>query len=202
MQYEMPRFHVLLHSYNVETDSIEVVVLSSYHDRFILYRSNVLFLNNPSFLSGIVVTYCFWPWISTIYISTICTFHGTTLLISFVPTFWPEPCMLSSSVPLCYIPCLSYPPLPDHSNYIRWRVQVAKPWICISLQPPATSFLFGPHILLSTLFPNTVNLFFSLDVRSKVPLKIRTLINNPCSYFYFCLFLIYFIALNDRRIRD
>jgi hypothetical protein len=27
------------------------------------------------------------------------------------------------------------------------------------LQPPATSFLLGPHILLSTLFSNTLNRF-------------------------------------------
>jgi hypothetical protein len=36
------------------------------------------------------------------------------------------------------------------------------------LQPPVTSSLLGPNILLSTLFSNTLNLFSSLNARHKV----------------------------------
>jgi hypothetical protein len=35
------------------------------------------------------------------------------------------------------------------------------------LQPPVTSSLLGPNILLSTLFPNTLNLHTSLNVKDQ-----------------------------------
>jgi hypothetical protein len=38
--------------------------------------------------------------------------------------------------------------------------------LCSFLQPPVTSSLFGPNILLSTLFSNTFNLCSSLNVRN------------------------------------
>jgi hypothetical protein len=37
--------------------------------------------------------------------------------------------------------------------------------LCSFVQPPVTSSLLGPNILLSTLFSNTLNLCSSLDVR-------------------------------------
>jgi hypothetical protein len=37
--------------------------------------------------------------------------------------------------------------------------------LCSFLRPPVTSSLFGPHILLSTLFSNTLSLCSSLNVR-------------------------------------
>jgi hypothetical protein len=37
-----------------------------------------------------------------------------------------------------------------------------------NLQPPVTSSLLGPNILLSTLFSNTLNPCSSLNVRDKV----------------------------------
>jgi hypothetical protein len=39
---------------------------------------------------------------------------------------------------------------------------------CSFLQPPVTSSLLGPNILLSTLFSNTLNLCPSLNVRDQV----------------------------------
>jgi hypothetical protein len=42
------------------------------------------------------------------------------------------------------------------------------------LQPPATSSLIGPNILLSTLFSNTINLFSSLSVRDQVQHPYKT----------------------------
>jgi hypothetical protein len=40
--------------------------------------------------------------------------------------------------------------------------------LCSFLQPPVTLSLFGPNILLSTLFSNTVSLCTSLNVRDQV----------------------------------
>jgi hypothetical protein len=40
--------------------------------------------------------------------------------------------------------------------------------LCSFLQPPVTSSLFGPNILLSTLFSNTLSLCSSLNVRDQV----------------------------------
>jgi hypothetical protein len=37
--------------------------------------------------------------------------------------------------------------------------------LCSFLQPPVASPLFGPNILLNTLFSNTLNLCSSLNVR-------------------------------------
>jgi hypothetical protein len=39
--------------------------------------------------------------------------------------------------------------------------------LCIFLQPHVTSSLFGPNVLLSTLFSNTLNLCSSLNVREE-----------------------------------
>jgi hypothetical protein len=40
--------------------------------------------------------------------------------------------------------------------------------LCSFLHPPVTSSLYGPNILLSTLFSNTLSLCFSLNVRDQV----------------------------------
>jgi hypothetical protein len=42
------------------------------------------------------------------------------------------------------------------------------------LQPPVSSSLFGPNIILNTLFSNTINLCFSLNVRDQVSHPCRT----------------------------
>jgi hypothetical protein len=67
----------------------------------------------------------------------------------------------------CYMPCPSYP-----QWFCRPIILVKrKLWsssLCSLLQPPATSSLLGPNILLSTLFSNTLNLCSSLSVRYQV----------------------------------
>jgi hypothetical protein len=40
--------------------------------------------------------------------------------------------------------------------------------LCSFLQPPVTSSLFGPNVLLNTLFSNTLSLCSSLNVRDQV----------------------------------
>jgi hypothetical protein len=40
--------------------------------------------------------------------------------------------------------------------------------LCSFLQPPITSYFFGPNIFLSTLFSNTLSLCSSLNVRDQV----------------------------------
>jgi hypothetical protein len=40
--------------------------------------------------------------------------------------------------------------------------------LCSFLQPPVTSYPFGPNILLSTLFINTFSLFSSLNITDHV----------------------------------
>jgi hypothetical protein len=46
--------------------------------------------------------------------------------------------------------------------------------LCSLLNPPVTSSLFGPNITFSTLFLNTLGLYFSLNVRDKVSRPYRT----------------------------
>jgi hypothetical protein len=46
--------------------------------------------------------------------------------------------------------------------------------LCSFLQPPVTSFLFGPNNLLSALFSNTLSLCSSLNVRDQVSRPYRT----------------------------
>jgi hypothetical protein len=77
---------------------------------------------------------------------------------------------------VCYIACLPHPPWVDYSNCIWRRVQVTKLLIEHFLQPPVTSSLFGPNILLNTLFSNTLSLCSSLNVRDQVsyPYKATT----------------------------
>jgi hypothetical protein len=46
--------------------------------------------------------------------------------------------------------------------------------LCSFLQPPITSVLFGPNILLSTLFSDILSLRSSLNVRDQVSHPYRT----------------------------
>jgi hypothetical protein len=64
--------------------------------------------------------------------------------------------------------CPPHPPWLDPSNYTWRRVQVMKLLIMQFLQPPFTLALFGPNILLSTLFSNTLSLCSSLKVRDQL----------------------------------
>jgi hypothetical protein len=71
-------------------------------------------------------------------------------------------------------------PRPPHSpwfdlpNNIRWWVQIMKLPI-VQLSPfPCYFFPLGPNILLSTLFPNTLSLCSSLNVRDQVSHPYKT----------------------------
>jgi hypothetical protein len=48
------------------------------------------------------------------------------------------------------------------------------------IQPPVTSPLFGPNILPSTLFPNTLNLSTSFNIKDQVSRPYRTTGKNYC----------------------
>jgi hypothetical protein len=62
----------------------------------------------------------------------------------------------------------SHPPLLEHANNIWWCAEVMKPSLCSLLQPPETSSLFVPNILLSTLFSDTLNLCLFLSMEDQV----------------------------------
>jgi hypothetical protein len=60
-----------------------------------------------------------------------------------------------------------------HHHHIWWRVQVMNLFMSL-LQPPETSALLVPNILLSTLFSNTVNQLSSLSRRDQVSCSHKT----------------------------
>jgi TctA family transporter len=61
------------------------------------------------------------------------------------------------------------------------------------MQPPVTSSLFGPNILLNTLFSNTWSICSSLNVRDQVSHPYRT----TCKIIV--LFILIFMFLESRR---
>jgi hypothetical protein len=91
------------------------------------------------------------------------------------------------------MPRQSHHPWLDNSNYVWRRVQVMKLLICSFMQSPVTSSLFGPNILLSTLFSNTLNLCSSLKVRGQVAHPYRT--TGKIIVFY----ILIFVFLGSRR---
>jgi hypothetical protein len=101
-------------------------------------------------------------------------FNIIHLVVSFLLAFPPISYMHSSGPHSSYMSCPSPPPGLDHSNYTWRRAQVTKFLIMQFLQPPVTSSLFGPNILLSTLFSNTLSLCSSLNVRDQVSHPYRT----------------------------
>jgi hypothetical protein len=85
----------------------------------------------------------------------------------------------------CHMHYPSHPFWFDHSNYTWQRVQFMKLLIMQFLQPFITSSLFGPNILLNTLFSNTLSLCSSLNVRDQVSQPYRITEQN---YVLFCIF--------------
>jgi hypothetical protein len=63
----------------------------------------------------------------------------------------------------CYVTCPSHPTWLDHSNYTWRRIQVTK-LLTTQFSPASYNlYLFGPNILLSTLFSYTPSLCLSLN---------------------------------------
>jgi hypothetical protein len=74
---------------------------------------------------------------------------------SFLLAFPPKFHMHSASPHSCYMPCPSHTPWLDHSNYTCEEYKLWSSSLCSFLQPPVTSSLFGPNILLNTLVSNS-----------------------------------------------
>jgi hypothetical protein len=71
------------------------------------------------------------------------------------------------------MPCPSHPPWLYHPHYI-WRRLQRSSSLYSSLQLPIISPLFGPNIVLSTLFCNNFGLCSSLNVRDQVSHPYKT----------------------------
>jgi hypothetical protein len=69
--------------------------------------------------------------------------------------------------------------------------------LCSYLHPPVTSSLFGPNILLSTLFSNTLRVCFSLNVRDQVSHPYRT--KGKIIVLYILIFRFFNSRREDRR---
>jgi hypothetical protein len=67
--------------------------------------------------------------------------------------------------------------------------------MCILLQPPTTSSLLGPNILLSNLFSDILLLCFSRSIRDKVSHPYNTTGKN---YVFFSIFIFKFL---ERMLR-
>jgi hypothetical protein len=95
-----------------------------------------------------------------------------------------------------YMFCPTHPPWLHHSNYVWWEVQVMK--LIMQFPPsPVTSSLFGPKILLSTLFSNTVSLYSSLNVRDQVSHPYRTIVK--ILVLYILIFMLSYGILESRK---
>jgi len=70
--------------------------------------------------------------------------------------------------------------------------------LCSLLQPPTTSSLLGPNILLSTLFSYTINLCSSLSVRVIVSRPYKT--TDKIIIFYVLIFKFLEMRREDQRL--
>jgi hypothetical protein len=70
------------------------------------------------------------------------------------------------------MPRQSHFPRLGYSNYTWRRVQITK--FLVMQFSPLSRHLFGPNIILSTLFSNTLSLYSSLNVRDQVSHPYRT----------------------------
>jgi D-alanyl-lipoteichoic acid acyltransferase DltB (MBOAT superfamily) len=80
---------------------------------------------------------------------------------------------LSHLFRVCYMLCPPRSPLFDHPNNILRSVHVME-LLIMQFSPAYRHFLFGPYILFSPLFSNSLNLCFSLCVRDQVSRPYKT----------------------------
>jgi hypothetical protein len=69
--------------------------------------------------------------------------------------------------------------------------------MCSLLQPPATSSLLGPNILLSTLFPNTLNVCSSLSVTNQISHPYKT--EGKIIFYYILIFKFLDTCREDKK---
>jgi hypothetical protein len=91
----------------------------------------------------------------------------------FLLAFLPKPCMQYSSLPYVLHTMPISPLLLNHSNYIWRSVQYMK-LLIMQFSPTYYFIIFGPNILLSTLFSSTFSLCPSLSVRNPSYIEMHT----------------------------
>jgi hypothetical protein len=77
----------------------------------------------------------------------------------------------------CHMSSPPHPPRLYNSNYTCQQHKSCGSLLCSFLNPPVTPSLFGPNILLNTLFWNTLSLCSSLNIREHVSHMFRMLLS-------------------------
>jgi hypothetical protein len=112
------------------------------------------------------------------------------LTSGFFPLAFPTRSYIYSSSPhSCYMLCPSHTPSLGHSDYTCRRVQVTKLLIMQFSQTSCHPIPLGSNIFLSILVSNTLNLYFSLNVRDQVSHPYRTTGKIIVLYILICTFL-------------
>jgi hypothetical protein len=131
--------------------------------------------------------------------------HTTTSHLSKIHPYVYNYVFLGVSFHLAFPPISYMIPPRSHALYVLLELIILiirgeeyKLWsssLCSYLQPPVTSSLFGPNILLNTLFSNTLSLCSSINVRDQVSHPYRTTGKIIIS----CRCILIFTFLNTRR---
>ena len=79
-----------------------------------------------------------------------------------------------------------------HPKNIGWAVQIISSFLCSFLHSSVISSLLGPHILLSTLFSNTLTLRSSLNVSDQVSHPYKT--KRKIIVMYILIFFFFWIS--------
>jgi hypothetical protein len=85
----------------------------------------------------------------------------------------------------------------DHANYTCERHKIRSSSLCSLLQPPITSSLFVPSILLNILFSSTLSICSSLNVRDQVSHQHKTI--GKMIIFHVLIFTFFNCTWEDNR---